>query len=140
MLHTNADSFNVLQTANNKIITDKNFRVTVYWEKNYRRPLGAGDVCMMDYRHRASVDSIGRLREFNFKNDKGEIIKTGFRQAKTGAEMLFADGTRITWQGQSMVLEHSGKKLTYENRQEFAASYISTSGGLPPLNKSGNGR
>ena len=140
LLHTNADSFNVLQTANNKIITDKNFRVTVYWEKNYRRPLGAGDVCMMDYRHRASVDSIGRLREFNFKNDKGEIIKTGFRQAKTGAEMLFADGTRITWQGQSMVLEHSGKKLTYENRQEFAASYISTSGGLPPLNKSGNGR
>lgn len=140
LLHTNADNFNVLQTANNKIITDKNFHVSEYWEKNRCRPLGAGDVCLLEYRHRAVVDSIGRLKEFNYKNDRGAMIKTGFRSTKNGAEIFFADGTKISLQGKSMILTHNGKQLSYAHRQEFAASYQASNNTLPPNINSGNGR
>lgn len=139
LLHTNADGFNALQTASCKITTDKNFRVSGYWERNRRCPLSAGDVCLLEYRHRAVIDSIGRLKEFNYRNDKGEVIKAGFRNTKTGTEMFFADGTRIVWQGKTMAVMHNGEKLSYENRQEFSATYQGSSGVLPPI-KSGNER
>ncbi len=137
--HTNAEHFNVLQTANYKLMTDKDSRVTGFFEKNRKQRVRGGDMCLLEYKHRAYIDTIGRLKEFNFKKADGQIVKTMFKQTKTGSSVLFADGTCIAWHGKDVEISHNGKVLNYDTRQEFAASYDSFRV-LPSIVKSGNER
>ncbi|MBR6356478.1 MAG: hypothetical protein IKR92_06465 [Alphaproteobacteria bacterium] len=138
--HTNAEHFNVLQTANYKLMTDKDLRVTEFFEKNRKQKVRGGDTCILEYKHRAYIDTIGRLKEFSFKKADGQVAKTIFKQTKDGSSVLFADGTCIALRGKDMVVTHNGYTLTKDTRQEFAASYSDTSRIPPQIIKSGNGR
>ena len=138
--HTNAEHFNVLQTKNYKLLTEKSLRVTEFWEKNHKQKVRGGDTCLLEYKHRAYIDTIGRLKEFNYKKEDGQIVKTAFKQTKDGSSVLFADGTCIALRGKDMVVTHNGYTLTKDTRQEFANSYSDSPRVSPQIIKSGNGR
>lgn len=140
-LHTNAENFNVLQTANCKLLTDKELNVTEFTERNRRQPFRGGDMLLMDRRHRVYIDTCGRLKDFKFKKADGNMLPTEFKRIKSGgATITFADGTRILLQNKEMVIMHGDKVLNSDNRQEFAASYNGTSTISPQIIKGGNGR
>ncbi|MBQ9271023.1 MAG: hypothetical protein IJ218_01995 [Alphaproteobacteria bacterium] len=95
---------------------------------------------LIEFRHRAVVDSIGRLKEFVYKNTEGNIIKTTFRQNKRGTEIIFTDGTCVTLHNSGLNISRHNLQLSFDKRQEFAATYIDTLR-IPPQNfKSGNTR
>ena len=140
-LHTNAEKYNALQTANCKLIMDKDFRVTEYMEKNRRQPVRGGDILLLDHRHRTSIDAAGRLSEFRFKNNENIIKQTSFRRTKDGVRsILFADGTLIMLEKNGFSISHNGRILSYENRREFATSYDEITPIPPQFFKGGNGR
>ncbi len=138
-LHTNAEKFNVLQTTNYKLITDKDFRVTEFMEKNKKQPVRGGDTILMDYRHRAVLDSGYHIKEFKFRNADGKTELTTFNHNKDGLHILaLPDGTNIALMGTNIAVVHGKKRLSYENRQEFATGY---NGIIPPqFSNGGNGR
>lgn len=138
-LHTNAEKFNVLQTTNIKLIMDKDFRVTEFTEKNKKQSVRGGDVILLDYRHRAVLDSNYHIREFKYRNADGKIELTTFNRDKNGLHILtLPDGTNVALMGTNIAVIHGNKRLSYENRQEFATSY---NGGMPSqFFKGGNGR
>lgn len=138
-LHTNAEKFNVLQTTNCKLITDKDFRVTEFTEKNKKQPVRGGDIISLDYRHRTVLDSSYHIKEFKFRNADGKTEPTTFTHNKNGLHVLtLPDGTNIALMGTNIAVVHGKKRLSYENRQEFAAGY---NGATPPqFFNGGNGR
>ena len=139
-LHTNAEHFNLLQSGRFKLLTDKNMRVTDFFEKNKKQPVHAGDTLLLDYRHRALINGNGRIQEFVYKNNDGQIIKTGFKQTPNGASLIFADGTNIVVHGSNITVLHNNQLLSYRNRREFIDSYSNSSVPSPQLLKFGNSR
>ena len=137
--HTNSKCFNTLQVVRHKLFTDKRLCATTFWEGKHSQPVYGGDMFLMGGRHRAYIDTLCRLKEFNFKNAEGVVDKTIFKQTKTGPEILFSNGTKILLQGNEMTVMRGNIVLNYENRQEFAAAYTGTFV-LPPTLKHGNGR
>lgn len=138
--HTNAEYFNVLQTDNCKLITDKELRVTEFWEKRRQQRICGGDTWMLESRHRAYIDTVGRLKEFNFKNADGKTIKTTFKPTRDGTIISFNDDTGLVLRAHDMEVTHNGEILTYENRQEFAATYNGATGISPQTVKNSNSR
>ena len=140
VLHTNAEHFNVLKTAKYKLLMDKELRLDECIEKNRSQPFRRGDTILLDYRHRATLDLSGRLKDFKFKTTDGKIIQTGFKYIKHGgAEISFTDGTKVLLRNNEMTVTRGDMVLNYDTRQEFAASYNGTPL-TPQLNKGGNGR
>ena len=122
---TNNDQIHILQTDNSKIIVDKYFRVMEYTERNRAKKFRAGDGWMLDGRHPIVLDSGNRIKEFKFKTFLNNIIKTAFLYKKDGqCLIMFSDGTTVSQSNKDMTVMHNGKTLTFNNRQEFAATYI----------------
>jgi len=125
--HWNTDNeyFNTLQTDKSKIITDKDLRVTEYTERNRPRPYRAGDSWFLDGRHHIQLDAGCRIKELKFKNFRNKVIQTAFIHKKDGQNLLiFPDGTTVTQFGKQITVTHADKTLTFDNRQDFAATYI----------------
>lgn len=141
MLHTNAENFNILQTSDSKVLTDKNFKVTEYTQKNKKQPFYAGDTILLDYRYLTSLDGSGRLKEFKFRKDDRTILQTSFRQSKDGkSAIMLNDGTQILLQNHEMTITHNGKVLDFGSRKEFVATYGTNQTMPPQILKNHNGR
>lgn len=139
--YTNAENYNVLQTANNKIFTDKELKATKCMEKNRNIPFRGGDSLLLDRRHNILLDTIGRIKEFKFKNCTGEILRTTFKHTKEGYNLIsLPDGTNILQNGQEMMIAHGDKTLTLDNRKEFAATYVEKQISPQQITKIGNSR
>lgn len=136
--YANSENFNLLQVVHHKLITDKGLRAISFWEGKHSQPIRGGDMCIMGQRHRAYIDTIGRLKEFNFRNSDGSVEKTTFKKTKTGTEISFSNGTKVLQTENGLSLEHANMVLNYENRQEFAASYQSIVSRTPLIIKNGN--
>ena len=122
--YTDAENFNVLQTSKSKFITDKGFMVTEYLEKNHEVPFYSTDNLLVDGRHHVLINARGLLSAFKFKSDDGQVVQTYFEHTKDGKDLIsFVDGTVIEMMGKEINITHNGKKLTYDNRQEFAETY-----------------
>lgn len=139
-LHTNAEKFNLLQAGNHKLTTNKDFRVTSFFEGTHSRPIHSGDVCMMGGKHRAFIGDLEYLNAFHYKNSDGNLIKAQIRQSDTGTQIALNNGTKILLHGTDLIVAHKGKVLTYDNRQEFAATYNDAPFIPPQTIKRGNER
>ena len=124
--YAGGEYFNILQTDNkSKITLDKDLRVNEYIEKKRKKQVRAGDSWLLDGRHLVLFDSLGRLKEFKFKNFRNNVVQTAFMHKKDGRNLvIFADGTIISESGNQIAITHDGKELTFANRKEFAATYI----------------
>jgi hypothetical protein len=115
----------VLHTDKSKIVFDSDLRITEYYEKNRKKTFRAGDSWFLDGRHLVQLDSGARIKEFKFKNFRNKIIQTMFSHKKGGNNvMIFSDGTTIAQSDVKITIMHNDKILTYDNRQEFASTYI----------------
>ena len=115
----------VLHTDKSKIVFDSDLRITEYYEKNRKKTFRAGDSWFLDGRHLVQLDSGARIKEFKFKNFRNKIIQTMFSHKKDGNNvMIFSDGTTIAQSDVKITIMHNDKILTYDNRQEFASTYI----------------
>ena len=99
--------------------------IGVIYEKNRKKTFRAGDSWFLDGRHLVQLDSGARIKEFKFKNFRNKIIQTMFSHKKDGNNvMIFSDGTTIAQSDVKITIMHNDKILTYDNRQEFASTYI----------------
>lgn len=133
--HTNAENFNLLQVARHKLFLDKELYITSFWEGKHKLSVRGGDTYMLGQRHRVYIDTTGHLKEFNYKSSDGIINKTTFKQTKMGSEIIFANNTKVLLKGNNMIVMRGNTVLSYENRQDFAASYDVISGYTPSVIK-----
>ena len=139
--YAGAQYFNALRTEKSKILTEKNLLVTEYSEKNRPLPFRGGDLLLLDFRHSVLLDSVGRLKEFKFKNADGIAQKTTFKHNKDERTFIsFADGTTVEQSAKGFRVMHNNIELSYDTRQEFASTYLGSSLLPPQLGKSGNVR
>lgn len=136
-LLANAENFNVLQTSNYKLFTDKRLHISRFLEKNREQPIRSGDVCIMEYKHRAVVGRDRSLKEFTYKDAQNNLIKSSFGKINDNVFMAFSDGTRIIFQENGLCVVRGDKILSYENRREFIETYGKSSITFTPKSNSG---
>ena len=120
-----AEQINTLQTDKSQVLTDKNLRVIKYIEKKRKLPVRAGDSLLIGSRQNLLLDSDCRIKEIKSKSLNGNIMCVSFSHKQDGSNViLFADGTKVVQSGKNTAVVHNGKTLTFDNRQEFAATYI----------------
>lgn len=122
---TNEKKFHVLQMDKSKIVMKNHLGVTEYVQGHNHISVSSGDRWCVDSSHVISFDSECKLTDFRFKNAKGEIIQTKFvRTPEEQNVLIFSDGTMMWLNGSQSQIRHGGKTLTFNNRAEFAATYI----------------
>ena len=122
---TNEKKFHVLQMGKSKLVMKKYLCVTEYVKDKNHIAISSGDRWYVDNKHILSFDSECKLKDFIFKNAKGEVIQT--KLVHTPEEhnvLIFSDGTMVWLNGAQSQIRHGGKTLAFDNRSEFAATYI----------------
>lgn len=136
--YMNAERFNALQTKTCKILTDKNFQVTEYINKNKRHRFRGNDHLLTDG-NSVLLDKWCRFREFRYKKSGGNILQTGFKHTHDGLDVIaLSGGTNVLHRGKMMIVTHGNQTLSYDNRREFAATYSGTP--IPPQQMVKNGQ
>lgn len=129
--YANSQYFNALQTPRSTVRTDKELKVTGYFEGSRNFDVQNRHNLLIDNRHRLLLDGNCRIKEFDFMNAADKIVKTEFDHIAEGKDMLsFADGTKVVFSGKDVIVAHGGKVLNYDNRKEFVKTYDGTS--MPP--------
>lgn len=136
--HTNAEYFNVLQTEQDKLLTDKNLHVIQFLNRDKPQQLRAGDTYLLDHKHLVVFDRNRFLQSLSVKDDNNHKSVTRFRRLNDKVQMTLPDTTCITFEGDQMSVSHNGQKLTYENRQQFAATYSAETSALPQFVHTGH--
>ncbi len=99
--------------------------MTEYTDKNNNIPFRKEDTLLIDNRHRISLDYAYRIQDFNFVNAARNVSRTEFMHTEEGYNVLFlSDGTIVLFTEQDIVVRHSRTSLTFDNRRDFAATYI----------------
>ena len=138
--HTNAEYFNVLQTEQDKLLTDKNLHVIQFLNRDKPQQLRAGDTYLLDHKHLIAFDKNKRLQSVSIKDDNNHKYVTRFRQTDGKVQMTLPDATCITFDNKQISVSHNGQKLTYENRRQFAATYSAETAALPQFVHTGHVR
>lgn len=139
--YTNARYFNALQTPGSTIRTDKTLRVTSICEGNREILFASRNDILIDGRHKLLLDENGRIKEFDFRNAEGKVIKTRFERTedKQTDVIMLPDGTKIMLSDHDVTVSHGNKVLSYDTRKDFVRTYDGTP--IPPQTiKRGNGR
>ena len=139
--HTNAEGSNYLHAGRSVLRTDKNLYLKEYCVGKSELSFRGGDNLLIDNRHRLILDFSKRIKEFRYKDESNNFIKTVFEHKSNGTDRIsFEDGTNVLISGNDISVSHNGIVLNYDNQKEFAASYDTPQKLPPSLNKHGNER
>ena len=98
------------------------------------------DCKLVDTRHNLVFDSKCRIKEFKFRDWSNNVLKTCFSYPYGGCTLTFPDGTIVCLVGDKIAVSHNGKKLNFDNRAEFASTYINLQDTLQQNMIKNNGR
>lgn len=114
----------VLKTKQNMLITDNKLQVIKFMENDQPQRVSKYGDLLLDSQHKLSLDVARRIKDFEFKTDKGDIIKAVFNHAKCGYNtIVFDDGTCVLQSGPECVITHGNKTLMHDSREDFMATY-----------------
>ena len=138
--YTNAEKSNYLYAGRSVLRTDKELRLQEYHIGKFEPSFRGGDNLLIDNRHRLLLDSAKRIKEFKFKDENGNIVKTQFEHKSNHTDRIsFEDGTNVLISGNDILVSHNGVILSYENQREFLATYNKPREFSPNFNKYGKG-
>ena len=125
--YSGSEYFNALQTETSTIRTDKELKVTSFFEGKREIFFADKENILLDGCHNLLLDVAGHMEELTFKSAEHSIIKTEFRHLENGQNLIsFTDGTKILFSEDGVSVIHADKVLSYDTRKEFASTYDTT--------------
>lgn len=139
--YPNAEAFNALKTVGSIVMTDKDLAVLRYKVGSDSVDFENKDRLLIDYTHTLWLDCEGRLKRFEYKQSKDNIIIAEFRKTQKGKNLIeLNDGTSVLINGKNMTVFHGDYVLRNNARIEFAKSYDKAPMLLNKFIKRGYGR
>ena len=139
--YSDAESFNALKTVGSMVMTDKDMAVLKYKVGSEPADFENKEKLLIDYTHTLWLERGDRLKKFEFKQSKDNVIVAEFKKTQKGQNLIeLNDGTGVLMNGKNMAVFHGNCMLRNNNRAEFAKSYDKALLTLDKFIKRGNGR